>query len=268
MHKGKPLEAWFYGSNTTFFSKPTRDAAQEAINAVGTNAFPFLLSKLKEKRGNNWLYFKSYITFYGALPAWMEARLPYPLSGDDIKVAAFRHLVAIGQTLTADQIDAVADCVQRLCTPELKMRALIVATGPYQYQDARLLQRLLRKLLNDTDEGVRLQAALCLAEGPIPSGPLEPRLFSILLSGLESKTVRKRNLDDTPGITYQEVSGGLTFPVPTPVSLAFGGYPLYDSMLRLRVRTAFVRLEPHLTPEQKARLSQALSLLKRRQLSF
>src|SRR5580693_6635596 len=46
VYKGKSLESWFYGSRKDFFAERTRKAAKEAVDGLGTNAFPFLLFTL------------------------------------------------------------------------------------------------------------------------------------------------------------------------------------------------------------------------------
>src|SRR5690348_2142822 len=60
LYKGKSVEVWFYGSRTNFFNQDTIDAAEKAFNALGTNAFPFLLGNLKGHPGQGVLYFKTY----------------------------------------------------------------------------------------------------------------------------------------------------------------------------------------------------------------
>jgi hypothetical protein len=84
-YKGKSLAVLFYGNRRNFFEEPARRKAQEAIDALGTNAFPFLLSNLQQRPGNGALYFK----FYRAMPKWLQAKLRYPISGDDIKFITF-----------------------------------------------------------------------------------------------------------------------------------------------------------------------------------
>jgi hypothetical protein len=60
-YKGKPLEAWFYGGRTNFFLEETRQAAQEAIDSLGTNAYPFLLANLKQNRAATELFILNFI---------------------------------------------------------------------------------------------------------------------------------------------------------------------------------------------------------------
>ena len=48
-YKNKPLSKWFCDQRKDFFSKRTRDTADDAFKALGTNALPFLLSNLKNR---------------------------------------------------------------------------------------------------------------------------------------------------------------------------------------------------------------------------
>src|SRR5438874_1637134 len=52
LYKGKPLESWFYGARSNFFLEVTQESAQQALNALGTNSFPFLLSNLRGNTGD------------------------------------------------------------------------------------------------------------------------------------------------------------------------------------------------------------------------
>jgi hypothetical protein len=89
VYKDKPIEAWFYGDRTDFFTKDTEDTAKEAIRALGTNAFPFLLSTLEKNQGVPIVYFK----FYRAMPHRLQTHLLYPIVSDDIRdVALFLML--------------------------------------------------------------------------------------------------------------------------------------------------------------------------------
>lgn len=74
VYKGKTLEAWFYGSRRDFFGDRTRKPAQEAIDGLGTNAFPFLSNTLKHPKGSSGIYFK----LYRAMPNQVQAKLPIP----------------------------------------------------------------------------------------------------------------------------------------------------------------------------------------------
>lgn len=243
-YKGRPLKTWFYGANGTFFSIPTRSAAQQAINALGTNAFPFLLFTLKEKGGDGGVYAK----VYRALPDLVKRRLPYPVSGDDVAFYALTHLEPMLKRPDRSQLEAVAECVPRLQNPRLRMRALLLLIAYHKNEPAVL--RLCRKLLNDSDEGICLEAAICLAKGATASDPVESRLFPILLSGLESKTYRKRLLDIAHYAPRQQPPG--VWPLRPG-----GETPTEDQLLQWQVIMASGTLRRYLTPEQKARLNQA-----------
>jgi len=82
-------------------------------------------------------------------------------------------------------------------------------------------------------------------------------LFPILLSGLESQEDREHRLDITGYTFNQQPPGGSK----RPLRKLKPGHPLFrsqdeDEMIQERIRTALKTLEPYLTPEQKARLSQ------------
>jgi len=250
-YKGKPLEAWFYGSNTTFFYPQTREAAKKAINALGTNSFPFLLSRLKEKRGNNKLYFE----FYGTMPAWIRGRLPYPLSGDDIKQITLNYLREIPGGLSSEQVRALADCVPDLHSPRLRLAAFRLIL--WQYQTDPSFLPLCRKLLSDEHSGVRLEAAIHLGQHGIVSDPREPRLFPLLLAALDSKEQRAPNLELGRNWVQQTLPGayGKGFP---PMLKTPPVFVTTDEPLRSEILTALERLERYLTPEQKARLRQVV----------
>jgi hypothetical protein len=112
VYKGKSLEAWFFESRKDFFS----GSRQEAIEALGTNALPFLLSVLKQSRGNGALYFK----LYRAMPAQLQVRMPYPLSRDDIKAMTLHHIIRMHR-LPRDQVQTLADCVPTFDNPRVRM---------------------------------------------------------------------------------------------------------------------------------------------------
>ena len=75
-YKNRPLDAWFNGSRTDFFHGATRQAAQEAFDALGTNAGPFLLTKLRTACGDG-------LTTGNALKprSVLDCGCPLPLSG-------------------------------------------------------------------------------------------------------------------------------------------------------------------------------------------
>ncbi len=112
VYQGESLEAWFFGSGRDFLTERTRSAAQAAIDGLGTNAFPFLLTILKGNGGSGVIYFK----LYRALPAQVQARLPYPILGDDLKAIALDHIRRMHR-LPTGQVQTLADCVPGLPIP-------------------------------------------------------------------------------------------------------------------------------------------------------
>jgi len=217
--------------------------AEEAFRALGTNAFPFLLSTLKHNRGNGALYEKA----YRIMPAWMKNRLPYPLSSDVIKAITLDYLEGMARNLGSEQLDAVADSVPSFHNPRLTMHFLSSRWLREMYEVAPRWPKLHRKLLNDDDPGIRLEAAMCLAESAFVSDPDKPRLFSILIAGLQGKADRKRNL---------EIGGHYHFRQPPPGGLGELVSQHEDKALQTRIWSALERLKPCLTPEENARLSQ------------
>jgi len=247
-YQNKPLEAWFYGARTNFFAERTRRAAQEAFDATGTNAGAFLLSKLKTARGNNPLYCR----LYGILPAWVQARLPYAISGDDIKAVTLQHLRQM-TSLSGEQVQALADCVPGFRNPRLRMSGFQVMRMKHETHPAFL--GLCRKLLNDEQPGIQLEAAIWLGQSALASDPGEPRLFPMLIAGLETKEKRKASAD-LNGYQYRQQPPGGTgrpfFTLPPSVQSMPQEEWLRDEILR-----ALYRLERYLTQEQKDCLRRA-----------
>jgi hypothetical protein len=247
-YKNKPLEAWFYGSRTNFFYEQTRRAAQEAFDAVGTNGGAFLLSKLKMARGNGPLYCK----LYGILPVWVKSRLPYAISGDDIKSITLQHLRQMTR-LSREQVQALADCVPGFRNPRLRMSGFQIMRMKYQADPA--FPGLCRKLLDDEQPGIQLEAAIWLGQSALASDPGEPRLFPVLIAGLESKEKRKASAD-LNGYQYRQQppggSGRPSFP-----RLALVQSMPHEEWLRDEILRALYRLERYLSQEQKDRLRLA-----------
>ena len=253
-YKKKSLEAWFYGSRTNFFAKRTRQAAQEAFDATGTNAVAFLLLKLKAARGNDPLYCRLYVI----LPAWAQSRLPYAISGDDIKAIALDHLRQTTR-LSGEQVQAMADCVAGFRNPWLRMSSFQMMRMKHQADPAFL--GLCRKLLNDEEPGIQLEAAIWLGQSALASDPGEPRLFPILIAGLESKERRKASADLRLYTFRQHPPGG--------TGRIFVGLPpsfqskmqeeskLQEEALREEILRALDRLERYLTQEQREHLRRA-----------
>src|SRR5437660_1433404 len=109
---------------------------------------PFLLSKLKEKRGNGAMYFN----LYRAMPSQVQARLPYPISGDDIKATSLGHIQRM-HSIPREQVQTLADCVPTFGNPRLRMMGFYVMLMKYQTHPAFL--ELCRELLNDPHPGIQ-----------------------------------------------------------------------------------------------------------------
>jgi hypothetical protein len=247
-YKNQPLEAWFYGSRTNFFSFNNIVAAQEAFDATGTNAGAFLLLKLKTARGNNPLYCR----LYRILPVWVQSRLPYAISGDDIRAMALDHLRQM-TIISKEQVQALADCIPTLHNPRLRMSGFWLMQMKHQTNPAFL--GLCRKLLNDEHPGIQLEAAVSLGQSALASDPGEPRLFPILIAGLESSEMRKASAD-LNGYQYrQQPPGGTGGPYSRLSPLV--QYQSREDWLRDEILRALYRLERYLTPEQKERLRRA-----------
>jgi hypothetical protein len=242
-YKGEPVQVWFYGRRKGFFLESTRRSAQNAINDLGTNAFPFLLSILKAERGNGLLYFK----LYRVLPGILQAKLPYPLSGDDIKAVTLGH---IGQMrpLATEEVRSLAACIPSLGNPRLRMQGFYVMLSKYQTQPCFF--EMCRQLLSDKHPGLQLEAAIYLAQSAIQADPEEPRLFPILMAAIQNKEQRKLALD-IRGYRYQQQppggSGGWGGGLP-------GLKTDQDEPLRAEIMRALYRLERYLTPAQKDEL--------------
>jgi len=209
-----------------------------------------LLSKLDQKQGNSALYFK----IYPVLPAQVRSKLPYPISGDDIKALTLDH---IRQTrrLSKDQVQTLADRVVRLRNPRLRMMGFRIILMKFQTDPAFL--KLCRRLLHETHPGIRLEAAISLAESAIASDPGEPALAGILLSALESKEMRAPDLDLVWYRYGQQPPGGSgRFALP-PTPPGFPRPPDPDDALRSMIITALDRLEPYLSQSQKDRFKKA-----------
>jgi hypothetical protein len=248
-YKNKPLEAWFHGSRTNFYSERTRQAAQEAIDSFGMNAFPFLLAKLKTAQGNGLVYFK----VYRALPPWVQSRLPYPISGDDIKAMALDHIYKM-RSMSREQVQAFAECVPSLRNPRLRMRGFEYMLMKHQTHPAFL--ELCRKLLNDQHPGIQLKAAIYLGQSGLAADPREPRLFPMLVAALDDKEKRKASVDLSEYWYQQQPPGS----APTPRLAGLPQSPFVvppDQALVHEISTALERLRHYLTQAEKDRLNRA-----------
>ncbi len=247
LYKGKPLAEWFYGNRTNFFFEPTRRAAQTALDDLGTNALPFLLGNLKERRGNGNLYFRA----YRAMPSWARAHLAYPLLDDDIKSITLDHIRKM-QWLLLERDDLLADCIVNFSNPRVKMWGISLM---HNYRTLSSIN-MFRKLLDDPHPGIRLEAAIFLAEWASESEARDPRLFSILIVGLENKKMRDAMVN-IRNYSYQKQPPGGTGTM-MPFSSRVGNT---DDNERRRIQSALNSIDRHLTPEQKERLAQVESNL-------
>lgn len=117
-YKSQPLSYWFYGSRTNFSDENFRHRAQEACNALGTNGFAFLLSRLEGPGGNSALYFKLYRAMSPRIQHWLR----YPLSADDIRMAALQHMWAL-PALPKEGLQDLAERVPGLRNPRVRIEA-------------------------------------------------------------------------------------------------------------------------------------------------
>lgn len=243
-YSGKPPGVWFYGGRTNFFQESTRHAAQEAIGALGTNAFPFLISNLQGTRGSGNPYFR----FYRVLPRWIQSRLQYPILDDDIKAISLSHIRSMSN-VPLPQIQTLADCVSGFDNPRLRMMAFTLIRS--KHQDHPIFLNLCRKLLNDEHSGLRLEAAISLAESSVVSNSCGPLLLPILLAAIDSKEEREACLTIT-SYSYQQQPPGGVGPLNSRTLSRFGpGRDSLDETLRRRVVNATNRLERYLNQEQK-----------------
>lgn len=247
-YRGKSLESWFYGSRTDFFSGHTRDAAQKALLGVGTNAFPFLLATLINPQGDSAVYLKA----YQLIPGQLKARVSCPISTDDIRAVSLNHMWQMRDRLSKEDLQALADCVSNLRNPRIRMHALALLRE--KYEGTPPFTSLCRKLLDDPDPAIRLEAAIPLAEAAIISDPAEPKLALTLLPALESKELRQHWADLNQYSYCQQPPGSL----PKGATLYLPGRYSADQgeALKRRIRVALIRLEPYLEPQQKARFNE------------
>jgi hypothetical protein len=247
-YQNKTLEQWFYGDLTNFFTGPNIDAAMIAFNVVGTNAFPFLLSIMREHRGSGLFYFK----FYHAMPPRFRGKLRYPLSRDDVKAMALDQFFSMTY-IPGDQLQALADIVPSFDNPRLRAAAL--SQMSIRHQDDPAFLKLCRKLLDDPDAGIRLRAAIPLAESAIASDPREPRLAPILLDGLEQKKRRDAFVNVSSYYYQQQPPGAPSSPLAVAVASASPA-PSSRDPLRGDIIRALHRLKPFLSQAEKDRFKQ------------
>jgi len=242
-YKSKPLSKWFYGQRKDFFISTTRDAADDAFKALGTNAFPFLLSRLKNG-GSSVLYFK----LYQAVPSRVQAWLPYPLLSDDIQVITLAHLSKV-EDIPPEWLAALARQVPNLKNPRARHRGLMTVQMLAGGRQDRSLISLCKDLLDDSHFGVRLNAAILLAE----LDPGETKSFPILIGAL----VDKEKLISSYAITgywFRQPPGGSGSGPVTP----FTGQTRSDveEAERRMVLDALEELKSHLNEQQRGLVRQ------------
>jgi hypothetical protein len=244
-YEGKSLEQWFYGGRTNFLVDDKERV--NALKAVGTNAFEFLLSNLRERRGNSLVYFK----LHGMLPRWTQRRLPYPISEDDIKAISINYLFKL-KDVPGAEFGALAECTPSFSNPRLRLFSL----GHFLVElrgDPAFLP-LCRKLLNDNNSAVRLDAAICVADSESKSDLTDSRLFPILIEGLQNKALRDANLDLCTYYFGQPPGGSGMGRFPSMSS----NVPDQDKFLQKRIIRALdgIWYRGYLRPEQKELLKR------------
>jgi hypothetical protein len=249
-YQNKSLSKWFYGERTNFFYQSTREKADAAFKALGTNAFPFLLSNL-EARGSSSLYFK----LYRALPKAVQARLPYPISGDDIQFMTLQHFWKM-QDVALPALEPLAKAVPRLRNPRVRLQGLhaaqTLAAPRYGWKASPApLVELATKLLDDEHAGIRLDAAMVLANGDSPP----PRVLQILLGALADKSI----------ITAARAISTYTFGQPPGGSgsgAKYAGRNMADEeqSLRYGIQSTLRKFEPQLNNQQKKLLLDSKEL--------
>jgi hypothetical protein len=244
-YEGKSLEQWFYAGRTNFLAEDKQRLS--AFRAVGTNAFAFLISNLRERKGNSLAYFK----LYKILPRWTQRRMPYPISEDAIKAISINYLFKL-KDVPGAEFGALAECTPSFSNPRLRLFSL----GHFLVElrgDPAFLP-LCRKLLNDNNSAVRLDAAICLADSESKSDLTDSRLFPILIEGLQNKALRDANLD-LCGYYFGQPPGGSGMGRFPSMS---SNVPEQDKFLQKRINGALNQLwyRGYLRPEQKELLKR------------
>ena len=250
VYKGKTLDAWFFGNRTNFLSQTTREAAQAALDGVGTNAFPFLLHKISNPHGSPVVYLRAWLI----LPPSLKRRFRRPLGDDDIRSIALGHLWKYPERFSQSQLHAFAALVPRLQNPRVRMYALTFLRSKYGADPE--FTKLCQRLLDDPNPAIRIEAAIPLSEAAIVSDPREPRLPLILLPAFEQKSIRDEYVE-LNSYTYGTYPPGTS---PLPRARLFprsSSFPVADQaeFLKRRIEVALIRLEPYLTPQQLSRFT-------------
>jgi hypothetical protein len=241
-YEGKSLERWFYAGGTNFLAEDKE--RENAFRAVGTNAFAFLLSNLRERRGNSLIYFE----LYRVLPRWTQRRLPYPISGDDIRAISINYLFKLKDVPGTDY-GPLAESITKLSSPRLRFFGF----GHFMVDRQRdpVFLSLCRKLLNDDNSAIRLTAAIWLADSQSMLDPTDSRLFPLLIDGLQNKAVRDAQ-QDLCSYAFGQPPGGSGMRRPFP-SMPPTNMPDLDDAMQQRIIRALEQLwlRGYLTPEQK-----------------
>ena len=182
LYKGRTFESWFYGAKTNFFDRETREAAQKALWAMGTNAFPSLLDNLTHNRGCS----RPYLKAYWSMPVRVQSWLPFPILGEDIKMWTW-SLICNMPVLTTEQVESLTYCICNTSSPDVRLYGLIALHNNYRFESC--FGSTCTNLLSDPAPKIRLQAAIFLAELTHSSQSLEPRVFPILLSALHNPPI-------------------------------------------------------------------------------
>jgi hypothetical protein len=181
------------------------------------------------------------------MPGSIQAKLPYPISGDDIKAITLDHIGRLRRPLPKHKVQSVADCVLMFRNPRLRMMGFYFMLRNYQTDPAFL--DLCRNQLNDQNPGIQLQAAIYLGQSAISSDPREPMLFPILVAALDSKEGRKPSIE-LSSYYYQQQPPGSGALASAPFSPPYILDP--DEALRNEIQRALDRLTRYLTLENSS----------------
>ena len=127
---------------------------------------------------------------------------------------------------------------------------LCFLSGAYQRRHEFL--SLCRKLLDDPEPAIRLEAALPLAGSAIMGDPKEARLVAILLPAFERKEIRDDWVDLNRYGVQQQPPGSPGRPPRWPTGIRAPYFSDENQVLVERIKMALIRLEPYLTPEQRS----------------
>lgn len=242
---GKTASEWFFGKRTAFRREAQMRQAEAAFRGLGTNAFPFLVSQLKQRESwMNPLYFQA----YPRLPNFLRTRAPLPISRSDIQFMALYYLEKI-KPIPAEWANQVALCIPELKDSSVRFRALQILAERFRGpQDEAWFVDLMRTHLKDSQFFIQLDAAIRLSD----RANTDAETFSILLRALldyqlvsDSLSVRSYTLGFPPGTTNRSPPG----PLQTRFRL-----PDQATMTQLDVLGALDHLEPRLDSARREQL--------------